>query len=110
MGIDFGGIRRRLQWRLHRLRLRAVDAKIELLRRGFDMLNKEDRISVAELEAHYQERIAEWEDRDKKALFTSVGLALSLWAQMEESLVVIAGMLLRKIYENRSNHVLDNKL
>jgi hypothetical protein len=59
------------------------------------MLNKEDRISVAELEAHYQERIAEWEDRDKKALFTSVGLALSLWAQMEESLVVIAGMLLR---------------
>ena len=59
------------------------------------MLSEEDKAIVAGLEAHDQAVTAAWKKQDGDALFLSVGLALSTWAQMEESLVVIAGMLLR---------------
>jgi hypothetical protein len=93
MAIDFDGIRRRLRWRLGKLRWRAADANTRLLRLGIELL--EDRTAAAELEARDQDMNEQSKAQHEKYLFMSVGQALSLWAQMEETLVVITGRLVR---------------
>jgi hypothetical protein len=97
MGIDFGGIRVRLQVRLERLRLRAALALLNLFQAVTVKLGSQDQREkfAAEWETHNQETGVKWKSLHRQALFTNVGLALSQWAGMEDSLVGIASLLLR---------------
>jgi hypothetical protein len=94
MDIDFAGIRRRLRNRWSLFRWQVMDAQEQAsrrtLRRMADLLGK-DTTELEASERSFEEKIA---SQHQVALFTSVGHALSAWAQMEESLVAIAGLLL----------------
>lgn len=97
MGIDFRGIRTRLQKRLELLRLRASLALLKLLAPIVVKLGSQDQKKefAAQWETHDQETGEKWKSVHRKALFTNVGLALSQWAGMEDLLVAIASLLLR---------------
>jgi hypothetical protein len=94
MDIDFAGIRRRLRNRWSLFRWQVMDAQEQAsrrtLRRMADLLGK-DTTELEADEKSFEEKIA---SQHQVALFTSVGQALSAWAQMEESLVAIVGLLL----------------
>jgi hypothetical protein len=113
MGIDFRGIRMRLESRLERLRLRAALRLLTLLspvivKLGSPAPQKE---FAAEWEAHDQEASEKWRSLHTRALFMSVGQALSQWAGMEELLIGIASLLLRTYEANKvGNNVFNNKL
>jgi hypothetical protein len=97
MGLDFRGIRVRLQERLERLRVRVVLALLNLMRLIIVKLSPKDQKEkfVAEWETHDQKLGEKWESLHRGALHQSVGLALSQWAGMEELLIGITGLLLR---------------
>jgi hypothetical protein len=109
MGIDFGVIRVRLQSRLALLRLRAQLALLNLLRPIVAKLGSDTPQSEqfgAEWAVHDQEVGEKWKSAHRQALFTSVGLALSQWAGMEDSLVAIASLLLRTHEANKVGIIL----
>jgi hypothetical protein len=98
MGLDFRGIRRRLQFQLRLLPLRARLALLNLLRPivaklGSDTTQSE--LFAAEWAIHDQGTGKQWQALHRWALYTSVGQALSQWAKMEDSLIAIASLLLR---------------
>src|ERR1700730_16165199 len=97
MGTDFRGIRRRLQRRLELLRLRAQLALLNLIRPIVVKLGGQEHKEqfAAQWTAHDQEAGEQWKSLHRQQLFTNVGLALSQWAGMEDSLVGIARLLLR---------------
>jgi hypothetical protein len=97
MGLDFRGIRMRLQLRLERLRLRASPAVLHMLAPIIVKLGSQDQKEKfsAEWAAHDQDVGEKWRSVHRQALFTNVGLALSQWAGMEDLLVGIASLLLR---------------
>jgi hypothetical protein len=88
MAPDFRDIRMRLRWRLEQLYSRAIDAKIEALRRAIEWLR--DKTPVSELEAP----VEKFKEQHRIALYTAVGQGLSHWAAMEESLIAVVGLLL----------------
>jgi hypothetical protein len=79
--------------------MRAKLALLLMLKPVIAWLGAHDKTLAAELEALDQEATAKLKSRDEDALFRAVGQALSFWAQMEENLVPIAGMLLRTEFE-----------
>jgi hypothetical protein len=90
----FRQISRRLEWRLQRLFDRALDTKINLIRRGLERLRQEDHIAdPAKFEA-LKEGAKNIEMQRRMALCMNVGQALSVWARMEEALVGVACVLL----------------
>jgi hypothetical protein len=97
MRIDFGGISVLLQRRLAILRLRVRRAILNLLRRIVVKLGSEesDEQFAALSKVNDEETVEKLKYQHRQAVFASVGLALSRWAQMEELLVVIASVLLR---------------
>jgi hypothetical protein len=99
MGVDFRGIRVRLQSRLERLRLQATLALLNLLKPIVVKLGSQSQREqfAAEWAIHDQETAENSERTYRKAVFANVGLALSAWAGMEELLVAIASLLLRTV-------------
>jgi hypothetical protein len=97
MGIDFRDIfgLTRLQTWWRRVRLRAARIQLEQISVIVNRQEKIDATTPTGDDARDQEMIAKWKKENKNFLFMLVGEALSLWAQMEDSLVIIAGMLLR---------------
>jgi hypothetical protein len=97
MGIDFRGIRRHLQRRLERLRVRAALALLNLIKAIVVKLGSQDQKKefAAEWETHDQETGEKWKSVHRQALFTNVGQALSQWAGMEDLLIGICCLLLR---------------
>jgi hypothetical protein len=97
MGLDFCGIRGRLQERLERRRVRVVFALLNLMRLIIVKLGPKDQKEkfAAEWATHDQKTGEKWEALHRKALHELVGLALSQWAGMEELLIGITGLLLR---------------
>jgi hypothetical protein len=93
MGIDFRGIRVRLQVWLQVLRWRLLDAQIKALTRSAEIIN--DPALVVGVKAQFDEAASKTNEQNKWALYTSVGQALSAWAAMEEALVGMAALLLR---------------
>jgi hypothetical protein len=97
MEIDFRdifGLNRLSTW-WTRVRLLAARRQLEQISA---IVNRQERIEASTPtgdQARDQETIAKWKKDNKQFLFMLVGEALSLWAQMEDSLVIIAGMLLR---------------
>jgi hypothetical protein len=108
MVIDFGGIRARLQGRLEILRLRAKLALLNLLRPIVIKLGSQDEKEqfAAEWATHDQEIGEKWRSVHRQRLFTFVGLALSEWAGMEDSLVAITSLLLRTHEANKVGIIL----
>jgi hypothetical protein len=102
MRIDFLGIRRRFKWQVQWISWRVLDIKIELLKRGVKSLGRQTDKSPDQLEqakaiaGELGAADAEVKFIHEKALFTSIGIALTTWARMEDSLIAIAGMLLKK--------------
>lgn len=97
MGIDFRGLRQRLQLRLERLRTRAALALLQLLRPLVVKLGSpaQQTVFAAEWATHDQEIGDKWIAVHRQALFANVGLALSQSAGMEELLIGIVCLLLR---------------
>ncbi|MHB8268784.1 hypothetical protein [Bradyrhizobium sp.] len=101
MGIDFRDIlglnRLKIWWQ--RIRLEAARHQLEQISRIVNKKERDDATTPTGDNAGDLERIKKWQTEDKRNLFMLVGEALSLWAQMEDSLVVIAGALLRTKFE-----------
>jgi hypothetical protein len=110
MGVDFRGIRHRLQFQLRLLPLRARLALLNLLRRIVAKLGSVDTTQSEQFAVqwaiHDQETGEKWKSLHGQALFTNVGLALSQWAGMEDSLVAIASLLLRTHESNKVGIIL----
>ena len=88
----FPDFRRRLRAQLWRFSLRAQDFRIELLDRLIAL--SQDPIVLEKMAADRLDISAQLKDRMTKALYETVGHALSTWAGMESSLVTIVGYLL----------------
>jgi hypothetical protein len=89
--------------------LRAQLALLNLLRPIVTKLGSDTPQSeqfAAEWAVHDQEIGEKWKSAHRQALFTSVGLALSQWAGMEDSLVAIATLLLRSHEANKVGIIL----
>jgi hypothetical protein len=97
MGLDFRGIRMSLQSWLEICRLRAKLALLNLVRRVVVKLGSQEfkEQFAAEWATHDQETGEKWKSLHRQQLFTYVGLALSQWVGMEDSLVGITSLLLR---------------
>ena len=104
MAFDFGGILKFLQVRIERSRLQARLALLNLLHTALVKLAPPSQREelAAEWETHSQKTGEQWKSLHRQALFTNVGLALSHWAAMEDSLVGIACLLLRTQKVKRS--------
>jgi hypothetical protein len=98
MGLDFRGIFVSLRRRFERRRLRAALTLLLLSRSVIDRLTYKDKAVAADLEASDPVEAAQQKSRDENQLFAAVGQALSFWAQTEENLVAISGMLLRTTF------------
>jgi hypothetical protein len=87
----------RLQRRLELLSLRARLALLNLLRPLVVKLGSGEHREhfAAEWVAHDQALGEQWKSLHRQRLMTYVGLALSQWVGMEDSLVAIASLLLR---------------
>jgi len=96
MGMDFRSIRGRLQRRLELLSLRARLALLKLIAPIVVKLSQEHKEQFAAQWATHDQQVGEQcKSLHRQQLFTNVGLALSQWAGMEDSLVAIAALLLR---------------
>jgi hypothetical protein len=108
MEIDFRGIRMRLRSRLELLRLRAALTLLNLLKPLVVKLGTQDQKIefTAEWTTHDREIGEQWKSVHRQALFSNVGLALSQWAGMEDSLVGITSLLLRTHEANKVGIIL----
>jgi hypothetical protein len=108
MALDFRAIRLRLQRQLEIRRLRATLVLLRFLQavtsrlsatelqKQFDAEQKAQHEKFdAERKAINQQAADQFRSLHRHALFSSVGLALSQWAGMEDLLVGIASLLLR---------------
>jgi hypothetical protein len=77
--------------------MQSLERQGDILLQIYDLLGKTEEADKLKAERQKREtrHTEEFKSTHENALFASVGQALSLWAQMEESLVVIAGLLLR---------------
>jgi hypothetical protein len=106
MGIGFRGILEFLELLkrgLHLLRLRSALALLNLIKPIVVKLGSQEQKEEfdAEWETHNQEMGEKWKSVHRQALFANVGLALSQWAGLEDTLVAIASMLLRTHEANK---------
>jgi hypothetical protein len=97
MVIGFRGIRGRLQARREMFKLRVRLAILNFLRPIVAKLGSQEHREefAAQWAAHDQEIGEQWTTVHRHALFANVGLALSQWGGMEDTLVGITSLLLR---------------
>lgn len=88
----FPNFRRFVEAKIWQLVMRAQDARVAWLVRGWEMTR--DQEFIANQKAQLVELEASQKAKREDSLYAAVGHALSSWAQMEESLVAIGSSLL----------------